>query len=74
LSQSPPLRTADHCSVELRERTMQRIAEALNVAQSTITEDLRGLSTVDKPRRPKGGRPKPPKKFSRESQRRQATK
>ena len=37
---------------------MERIAEALNVAQSTITEDLRGLSTADKPSRPKGGRPK----------------
>ena len=36
--------------------TQARIGEALGVAQSTITEDLRGLSTVDKPSRPKGGR------------------
>jgi hypothetical protein len=48
-----------------REWTMARIAEALNVAQSTITEDLRDLSTTDKSKRsktasnPKGsGRPK----------------
>jgi predicted ArsR family transcriptional regulator len=45
--------------------TMQRIAEALNVSQSTITEDLRNLLTVDKLKsaktasNPKGaGRPK----------------
>jgi hypothetical protein len=36
-----------------REWTMARIAETLNVAQSTITEDLRDLSTVDKSKRPK---------------------
>jgi len=48
-----------------KEWTMERIAEALNVAQSTITEDLRNLSTVDKSKpaktasNPKGaGRPK----------------
>jgi hypothetical protein len=47
---SPPLRPAQW--------TMQRIAEALNVAQSTISEDLRNFSTVEKIR-PKGrGRPK----------------
>ena len=51
---------------------MARIAEALNVAQSTITEDLRDLSTVDKSNhaktktnpkgagRPKGSRSKKP--------------
>jgi hypothetical protein len=50
-------RIAKHLYGE-REWTMERIAEALNVAQSTITEDLRGLSAVDKPSRPKGGRPK----------------
>ena len=44
---------------------MQRIAKALNVSQSTITEDLRNLSTADKSKHaktasnPKGsGRPK----------------
>jgi hypothetical protein len=36
-----------------REWTMKRIAKAPNVAQSTITEDLRGLSTVDKLSRPR---------------------
>jgi DeoR/GlpR family transcriptional regulator of sugar metabolism len=42
----------------MREWTMERIAEALNVSQATITGDLRGLFTVNKPLRPKGGRPK----------------
>jgi hypothetical protein len=44
---------------------MERIAAALNVSQSTITEDLRNLSTIDKSKpaksasNPKGaGRPK----------------
>jgi hypothetical protein len=37
---------------------MQRIAQALGVSQATITGDLKGLSTPDKPSRPKGGRPK----------------
>ena len=48
-----------------REWTMEQIGEALNVAQSTVTEDLRNLSTIDKLNRaktitnPKGaGRPK----------------
>jgi ParB-like chromosome segregation protein Spo0J len=52
-----------------REWTMQRIAEALNVAQSTITEDLSNLSAVDKLKHtktatnPKGaGRPKKARK------------
>ena len=38
--------------------TMEKIAEALDVSQATITGDLRGLSTPNKPPRPKGGRPK----------------
>src|SRR5262252_1641298 len=36
-----------------KEWTMERIVEALNVAQSTITEDLRNLSTVDKSNLPR---------------------
>jgi hypothetical protein len=33
---------------------MERIAQALNVAQSTVAEDLRDLSTIDKSKlRPK---------------------
>jgi hypothetical protein len=57
-------RIAEHLYGE-RKWTMARIAEALNVAQSTITEDLRDLSAVDKSKRPKtannpkgSGRPK----------------
>ena len=64
-------RIAEHLYGEC-EWTMARIAEALNVAQSTITEDLRDLSTVDKSNhaktktnpkgagRPKGSRSKKP--------------
>jgi len=64
-------RIAEHLYGE-RAWTMERIAEALNVAQSTITEDLRDLSTVDKSNhaktktnpkgagRPKGSRSKKP--------------
>jgi hypothetical protein len=37
---------------------MECIAEALNVSHQTIGRDLEGLSIVDKPPRPKGGRPK----------------
>jgi hypothetical protein len=50
-------RIAEHLYGE-HEWTMERIAEALNVSQATISGDLRGLSTTDKPTRPKGGRPK----------------
>jgi hypothetical protein len=38
--------------------TMERIATKLNVSQPTITRDLEGLFTMNKPPRPKGGRPK----------------
>ena len=42
--------------------TQARIAEALGVKQNTISRDLEGLSMMDKPPRPKGGRPKAPPK------------
>ena len=48
--------------------TEAQIAKQFGVAQSTITEDLRGLSTIDKPSRPKGGRPKgstKPRKYAK---------
>jgi predicted transcriptional regulator len=38
--------------------TMEQIATQLGVSQATISGDLEGLSTPDKPPRPKGGRPK----------------
>jgi hypothetical protein len=38
--------------------TMQRIAEALNVSQPTITRDLAQFIPTNKPARAKGGRPK----------------
>src|SRR5262252_5455019 len=64
LTKEDRIRIAEHLYGE-KEWTMERIAEALNVAQSTITEDLRNLSTVDKSKpaktasNPKGaGRPK----------------
>ena len=38
--------------------TQEVIALQLGVSQNTISRDLEGLSTVDKPHRPKGGRPK----------------
>jgi hypothetical protein len=37
---------------------MDQIATQLGVAQNTISRDLEGLSTMDKPPRPNGGRPK----------------
>ena len=59
---------------------MQRIAEALAVSARQISKDLSRFEPSSKPPRPKGGRPKgvgqpkPPKKFSRETERRQAMK
>jgi hypothetical protein len=50
-------RIAEHLYSE-RQWTLERIAEALNVNQSTITRDLEGLCAPHKPSRPKGGRPK----------------
>jgi hypothetical protein len=41
-----------------REWTMARIGEALNVSLNTVHHDLDGFSTVEKPSRSKGGRPK----------------
>jgi ParB-like chromosome segregation protein Spo0J len=41
-----------------REWTMQRIADALKVSQSTVQRDLESLPGAGKPDRPKGGRPK----------------
>jgi hypothetical protein len=41
-----------------REWTMQRIAEALGVSKSQISNDLEGFPVSGKPARPKGGRPK----------------
>jgi hypothetical protein len=38
--------------------TMARIAGALNVGITTVHRDLEGFSSVEKPPRPKGGRPK----------------
>ena len=38
--------------------TMERIAKAMGVNVATISRDLEGFCTVQKPPRPKGGRPK----------------
>jgi len=38
--------------------TMERIGEGLGVSNQTIGRDLGGFSTMEKPPRPKGGRPK----------------
>jgi hypothetical protein len=40
--------------------TMERIAKALRVNVATISRDLDGFCTVQKPPRPKGGRPRRP--------------
>ena len=37
---------------------MERIGEALDVSNQTVGRDLGGFSTMEKPPRPKGGRPK----------------
>jgi hypothetical protein len=37
---------------------MERIAEALNLSDQTIGRDLKSFSMMEKPHRPKGGRPK----------------
>ena len=41
-----------------RECTQEQIATQLGVSQNTISLDLSSLSIIDKPKRPKGGRPK----------------
>ena len=41
-----------------QEFTMSRIAEALQVSVNTIHHDLKGFFEIEKPPRPKGGRPK----------------
>jgi ParB-like chromosome segregation protein Spo0J len=38
--------------------TMERIAKALGVTINTVHRDLRGFSTIEKPSRPNGGRPR----------------
>lgn len=38
--------------------TETQISKMLGVSQNTVSRDLEGLSTIDKPSRPKGGRPK----------------
>lgn len=47
--------------------TQEQIAKQLGVSQQTIARDLEGLLIVSKPNRPKGGRPKSPKKPKPES-------
>ena len=37
---------------------MEKIADALDVSQYTVSNDLSGLLVTNKPHRPKGGRPK----------------
>jgi DNA invertase Pin-like site-specific DNA recombinase len=37
---------------------MDRIGEALHVGLATVSRDLEGFSTTEKPDRPKGGRPR----------------
>ena len=58
-----PARRAEHRKTVAEQlykdgETMEQIATQLGVSQQTIGRDLESLSIVDKPQRPKGGRPK----------------
>lgn len=75
LTQGDRKRIAEYLYSKL-EWTQVAIAEAMNVSQSTIRDDLRGLVVTTKPSRPKGGRPKstePKAKTARQSTRGKTT-